>query len=117
MDHPIARTPAPPYWAVLFTSVRVDDDGRDYDRMAERLAEIAPAQPGFLGIESARDSSGVGITLSYWADEGSIAAWKRQALHLEAQRRGAAGWYADYALRVARVERAYTGSDSTREGL
>jgi len=113
----IATTPAPPYWAVVFTSVRAADDGADYARMAGRLEEIAPSQPGFLGIESVRDPDGTGITVSYWTDEASIAAWKRQALHREAQRRGIEGWYLDYALRVARVERAYGRADSPREGL
>jgi heme-degrading monooxygenase HmoA len=117
MTGPIAPTPPPPYWAVVFTSQRTADEGEDYGRMALRLEEIAPAQPGFLGLESVRDAAGAGITVSYWRDEASIAAWKRQALHLEAQRRGVAGWYRDYALRVAKVERAYTLADSARAGL
>ena len=117
MSAPIARTPQPPYWAVVFTSQRAADDGRDYGRMSARLEELAPAQPGFLGIESVRDGSGTGITVSYWADEASIAAWKRQALHAEAQRSGIRGWYEDYTLRIARVERAYTKADSRHEGL
>jgi len=42
--------------------------------MADRMVELASSQPGFLGIESAREE--VDITVSYWADIESITAWK-----------------------------------------
>jgi len=103
----LARTPEPPYWAVIFTSQRTDREVAEYTHMAEALERLAPEQPGFLGLESVRDASGFGVTVSYWRDEASIAAWKANALHLEAQSAGKARWYAEYALRVARVERAY----------
>jgi len=101
----IARTPKPPYFAVIFTSQRADSEHAQYTEMAERLEKLAPSQDGFLGIESARDAYGFGITVSYWRDEASIAAWKSNALHREAQRAGRERWYADFAIRVARVER------------
>ncbi|MBI5169063.1 MAG: antibiotic biosynthesis monooxygenase [Candidatus Eisenbacteria bacterium] len=113
----IATTPAPPYWAVVFSSQRTAGDAEGYRRMAEAMAELAPSQEGFLGIESARDAEGFGITVSYWRDEACIAAWKRQAAHVAAQRAGHSRWYADFAVRVARVERAYTLADSPRAGL
>lgn len=116
MNDTFARTPEPPYWVVIFTSRRAPDDGAEYARMSERLAGIAPAQPGFLGIESARGADGVGITVSYWTDEASIAAWKAVAIHQAAQRSGRERWYEDYAVRIARVERAYTFADSPRHG-
>ncbi len=74
--------------------------------MAERMLELARAQPGFLGVESARGPDGVGITVSYWTSREAIADWKRHAEHLGAQALGRAVWYADFALRVARVEEA-----------
>ena len=101
----IADTPEPPYYAVIFTSVRTDLDTTEYADTAERMVELAQRQPGFLGVESARDE--VGITVSYWRDEASIKAWKQQAEHREAQRLGRERWYADYRLRVAKVERDY----------
>ena len=104
----IAKTPAPPYWVVVFTSQRTTQDAEGYAEMDEALERLAPEQPGFLGIESVRDASGLGITVSYWRDEESIATWKRHALHAEAQQLGRSRWYVDYALRVARVERSYT---------
>ena len=111
----IAETPEPPYYAVIFTSLRnvVPDDWRDdgYEATAARMVELAPSMPGFLGVESARE--GLGITVCYWADEASIAGWKAAAEHHRAQQEGRDRWYSDYALRVARVERAYDMATST----
>ncbi len=99
-----ANTPAPPYYAVIFTSLRTEGD-QGYGAMAERMVALAAQQPGFLGAESVRD--GLGITVSYWADLESIAAWKQPAEHLQAQRLGRERWYADFRVRIARVERDY----------
>mgnify|MGYP001304263257 CR=1 FL=1 len=104
----LAETPSPPYWAVIFTSRRTGGD-YGYAAMSEEMDRLARAQPGCLGAESARGQDGLGITVSYWRDEASIAAWKADARHLVAQRLGKERWYEDYALRIAKVERAYTG--------
>lgn len=114
---PIARTPAPPYYAVIFTSQRSAADDAGYGAMAEAMDALARRQPGFLGVESARGADRVGITVSYWESEAAILAWKQIADHLAAQRIGRERWYADYTLRVARVERSYTMSSSPRVGL
>jgi heme-degrading monooxygenase HmoA len=97
--------PDPPYYAVIFTSQRTGGEG-GYGAMAERMLELAAEQPGYLGVESVRDAEGLGITVSYWRDEASIAHWKKNAEHLVAQARGKREWYAAFELRVARVERA-----------
>ena len=73
---PLAATPEPPYYAVIFTSVRTDADDEGYARMAALMVETARSQPGYLGVESARGADGVGITVSYWASEEAIRAWK-----------------------------------------
>jgi heme-degrading monooxygenase HmoA len=100
----IADTPRPPYVAVIFTNVQTDDlEG--YAATAERMEELAKEQPGYLGFESAR--SGLGIAVSYWATDDDARAWKRVVEHAEAQRNGRERWYADYRVRVARVEREY----------
>ncbi|QGM47688.1 antibiotic biosynthesis monooxygenase family protein [Methylocystis heyeri] len=103
-----AQTPPPPYYAVIFTSKRADLDGA-YEQMAAVLAEKVRSAPGCLGYESARGADGFGITVAYFADEASIAAWKADALHREAQRLGKTRWYEKYHVRIARVEREYEG--------
>lgn len=102
----IAKTPEPPYYAAIFTSLRSKVD-HGYENMAERMLELAAEQPGFLGVESARREGGLGITVSYWASEEAIALWKAESEHRIAQETGKAVWYSDYFLRVAKVERDY----------
>ena len=102
----LARIPPPPYVAVIFSSLRNAGDA-GYADMADRMAELAARQPGYLGAESARDAGGFGITVSYWTDEAAVAAWKRQVDHLAAQALGRERWYARYAVRVAQVHRAW----------
>ena len=100
----IANTPKPPYYAVIFSSLRNENiDG--YEETATRMIELAAQQPGFLGVESARED--LGITVSYWSDIESIKKWKANAQHREAQRMGKEAWYASYRVRIALVERDY----------
>lgn len=103
-----STTPEPPYYAVIFTSTLGEDDA-GYDAMGQAMVELAQQQPGFLGIETTRGADGLGITVSYWTDEASIHAWKQQTQHALAQKNGIEKWYSHYELRVAKVERAYSG--------
>lgn len=101
----IANTPRPPYYAVIFTSCRTEGDN-GYSSMAEKMIGLAASQPGFLGVESARQD--IGITISYWTDLESIRKWKSNPEHLEAQKSGKLHWYASYKTRISRVERDYS---------
>ena len=103
-----AKTPEPPYYAVIFTSQRTEGD-HGYEAMAQAMFDLALKQPGCLGAESARDTGGLGITVAYFTDEAAISAWKQNAEHLVAQRLGKERWYSHYELRIAKVERAYGG--------
>jgi heme-degrading monooxygenase HmoA len=92
---------------VIFTSIRTPADQPEYEATAERMLELARQQHGFLGVESARGADGMGITISYWDSEESIRGWREHAEHRVAQRNGRQRWYAQYTLRVCRVERAW----------
>lgn len=98
-----AQTPQPPYFAVIFTSIRTDGEN-GYDETARHMLELAAEQPGFLGFETARQE--IGITVSYWTSLEAIAAWKENAAHRQAQHR-AKDWYRAFRVRVCRVEREY----------
>lgn len=100
----LADTPAPPYYAVIFSSTRTGYT-EGYAATAARMVELARQQPGFLGVESAREE--IGITVSYWESEEAIRAWHANAEHQLVQREGYRVWYSGFRLRVARVERAY----------
>ena len=99
----IAKTPEPPYYAVIFTSQRTEGD-RGYGKMADKMLELASQQKGFLGVESARDER-LGITVSYWDSLESIKDWKENSAHRVAQEKGKTEWYKYFSLRVCRVER------------
>lgn len=104
MSDRIANTPKPPYYAVIFSSLRTTEQ-EDYTKTAARMIELAATQEGFLGVESAREE--LGITVSYWKDLESIKAWKFQTEHQLARARGRAEWYRQFKTRIAKVERDY----------
>jgi heme-degrading monooxygenase HmoA len=92
------------YYAVIFTSTRTEVEA-GYAEMAIKMVELAKAQPGFIGMESAR--SEIGITVSYWESLEAIKNWKANMEHLEAQEKGRTTWYKNYKVRIAKVEREY----------
>lgn len=100
----IANTPKPPYYAVIFSSVKSSED-KGYAEMADLMVDLALKQDGFLGIESARQE--LGITVSYWKDLASIRNWKANSDHLIAQKFGREQWYEAYKTRICLVERDY----------
>ncbi|MDR3589583.1 MAG: antibiotic biosynthesis monooxygenase [Negativicutes bacterium] len=100
----IAKTPPPPYYAVIFTSVRTEGDN-GYGKMAAEMVKLGSSQPGFLGAESVRNEEGMGITVSYWESPEAIENWKNHLRHKEAQQLGRELWYDTFATRVCKVDR------------
>jgi len=100
----IAQTPTPPYYVVIFTSVRTEGD-QGYAEMADRMVELARQQDGFLGVESARNE--IGITVSYWRDLDAIRNWRENMDHSVARDKGRKDWYQAFKTRIAKVERDY----------
>lgn len=101
-----AATPEPPYWAVIFTAQRTPEDDNGYNQTAGEVLDLARRQPGYLGMESVGDTTGLGITVSFWREPEDIALRKAQADHATAQRLGREKWYQAYSIRVTKVERA-----------
>jgi len=100
----IANTPKPPYYAVIFSTIRTAvDDG--YAETAQRMEDLAKLQEGYLGLESARNE--IGITVSYWESLEAIGKWKNNFEHTEAREKGRALWYKKYQLRICKVEHEY----------
>lgn len=94
------------YYAVIFTS-NLSNDTADYSTVADKMEELAKQQPGFLGVESARDHAGLGITISYWESLEAIEIWKQNVLHKEAKKRGREQWYENFHLRICLVEKEF----------
>jgi heme-degrading monooxygenase HmoA len=93
-----------PYYAVIFTS-ELREENADYSKMAAQMEELCKKQPGFLGMDHARSEKG--ITVCYWESLESIANWKNNALHQEAQHLGKNEWYKSYSVRICKVEKSY----------
>lgn len=101
----VARTPAPPYYAVI-APAELSEDTAGYPEMAVRMIEIANQQPGFLGIETAL-MGGFVLAVSYWESLEAIQGWREHAKHLAAKDAARARWFARYTTRIARVEAEY----------
>lgn len=99
----IAKTPVPPYFAVIFSSVRTKEDN-GYVEAAQRILALARQQPGFLGYESARNE--LGISVSYWDSLEAIKSWRNHPEHRFVQSL-ADQWYVASCIRICKVERSY----------
>ncbi len=106
----IVKTPKPPYYAVIFTSIS-EEIREGYENTLNRMLELAQQQEGYLGIESAKEE--IGITVSYWSSLEAIRNWKMNAEHLIAQEKGRKEWYQNYKTRICLVERDYEFNTST----
>ncbi|TLF46677.1 antibiotic biosynthesis monooxygenase family protein [Maribacter aurantiacus] len=99
----------PSYYAVIFTSIRTEGD-HGYSEMAKTMEDLAKTQPGYLGIESAREE--IGITVSYWESLEAITNWRKNSEHVLAQSKGIKDWYQNYTVRICKVEREYSWEKS-----
>lgn len=100
----LSNTPPPPYYAVIFSSLRTKNND-NYAETNALMNQLALKQDGFLGMEEAR--SEIGIAISYWSDLEAIKKWKENLAHKEAQEKGQQLWYSQYKVRIAKVEREY----------
>jgi heme-degrading monooxygenase HmoA len=107
----VARTPKPPYYAVVFTSINAEVDHTEHTEMYQRMVARAETYPGYLGIEPARNADGTGVAVVYWRDLDSIAAFARDAEHRIAKQKGREIWYSHYLIRICKVERDYGRRD------
>jgi heme-degrading monooxygenase HmoA len=101
--------PCPPAGAVVVVFVSQRRAGGDdgYGEAAAAMEALAARQPGYLGFVAARGDDGVGIAISYWADDAAARAWRDQPDHARIRNQGRSDWYDSYALSVAQVERSY----------
>jgi len=102
----MTQLPVPPYYAVIFTST-LATASEEYLSMASKMEKGAATISGFLGMRSARDANGFGITVSYWQTQEAIAEWKANADHLVAQKMGRSKWYEHFEIHITRVEKSY----------
>ena len=109
MDVNFPNLPEPPYTVVIFSNQHSGEDDVGYEKMAQRMVELAQQQPGYLGMFSTRNGQGFGVTVSFWKDRESASAWKSVASHRGAQELGKQKWYAKYRLQIAEVSESRDG--------
>ena len=90
---------------VLFRSKLVDaPDG--YAEMAQEMLDTAKTMPGFVDVKAFKADDGERLTVVWWENEETLAAWRTHARHMVAQRLGRERWYQYYSVEVAEVRRA-----------
>jgi len=90
---------------VLFRSKLVPEP-EGYADMAQEMEDLAKTMPGFVDVKAFKADDGERLTLVWWEDEETLAAWRNHARHLVAQRAGREQWYQYYKIEVAKVRRA-----------
>ena len=101
---------------VIFLSRRTAVDDAGYADAAQAMDALARTQPGYRGIESTHGPDGLGITLSFWADEESALAWRAHAEHKAIRDAGRDRWYESYEVIVCAAERSYSWSKRGSNG-
>lgn len=93
-------------YAVIFRAeFSAPDD--EYETTAIKLRDLAISEYGcreFIAHTEGRNE----LAISYWDNEEQILNWKRDPVHLEAQRKGREKWYSTYTVQVLKVQREYS---------
>ncbi len=81
--------------------------------MAVGLRPEVEGIDGFISVERFQSTTDPNkyVSLSFWRDEAAVAAWRAHAGHGLAQKRGKEEIFADFRIRVAKVERDYSLAD------
>jgi heme-degrading monooxygenase HmoA len=96
--------------AVIFEFTPAEGRFPDYLTLVETLrGELAKAE-GFISLERFESITNKGkfVSLQFWRDEESVRKWRTLQKHREAQKKGRAGIFKSYRLRIAEVLRDYT---------
>ena len=93
---------------VIFkTHLRPEADRDAYERVSNRMHELASKMPGFISIKGYTGEDGEVIDVARFTDEASLQAWKIEPEHREAQRRGREEFYDRFWVQVCNVAREY----------
>jgi heme-degrading monooxygenase HmoA len=93
--------------AVIFVSESTGADEAAYTAAAEAMAQLVARQPGFCGVDWVGNADGGEITVSYWVDDASAAAWRMHPDHARIQSEGRGRWLKRYDLMVADIRRGH----------
>ncbi len=96
--------------AVIFEFTPAPGKFPDYMKLVDTLKPELEKAEGFLSLERFESITTPGkfVSLQFWKDEESVRKWRNLQKHREAQKKGRAGIFASYRLRIAGVTRDYT---------
>lgn len=95
--------------AVIFEVWPAEGRAGEYFDAAAALKADLERVDGFISVERFESlvTKGKYLSLSFWRDEEAVRTWRNLDGHRKAQKKGRAGVFADYRLRVASVLRDY----------
>ena len=96
--------------AVIFEFTPAEGRFPEYMKLVDTLREDLAKAEGFISLERFESitSKGKFVSLQFWRDEESVRKWRTLQKHREAQKKGRAGIFKSYRLRIAQVTRDYT---------
>jgi heme-degrading monooxygenase HmoA len=90
---------------ILFRSRLAAEAGDDYHHMAAEMLATAQQMPGFIEYKAFRADDGERISVIWWKDLETLAAWRNHPRHRVAQKTGRERWYENYKIEIAEVVR------------
>jgi heme-degrading monooxygenase HmoA len=96
--------------AVIFEFTPAEGRFPEYMKLVDTLRQDLAKAEGFISLERFESitSKGKFVSLQFWKDEESVRKWRTLQKHREAQKKGRAGIFKSYRLRIAQVTRDYT---------
>ena len=96
--------------AVIFEFTPARGRFPEYMELVGQLKPELDKAEGFISLERFESITTPGkfVSLQFWRDEECVRKWRNLQQHREAQKKGRAGIFASYRLRIAGVIRDYT---------
>jgi len=90
---------------ILFRSRLTPAAGDDYGAMAAQMDAHVRTFPGFVDAKFYTADDGERLTVVWWQDAETLAAWAGDVRHRAAQNEGREKWYEYYRMDVAEIVR------------
>jgi heme-degrading monooxygenase HmoA len=96
--------------AVIFEFTPAEGRFSEYMDLVGTLKADLEKADGFISLERFESitTKGKFVSLQFWRDEEAVRKWRNLQRHREAQKKGRAGIFKSYRLRIASVVRDYT---------
>ena len=95
------------YYAIIFSSFLLDLEDLKYLEFSKEMLKNVNSQNGFIKIESYREKSGKGVTISFRKSIAAIPEWREHSSHLKAQKYGREVAYSNYTIKICEAQREY----------